>query len=119
MANPSGKNSPTNFQGFVQNPPQFGDRQRMGDLQRTAPVAGQRQAASALNSPRRGQRRAVKGGPTPQPAQLMQAPQAIVAPPSVPYQQVAAQTWAQVAATPGASLLVQQIAQEAQLGSTG
>ena len=116
MANPSGKNSPVHFEGFVQNPPVYGAQQRNADLARSAPSAGQGAAASALNSPQRNQRRAAKGTA---PAPLPQAPAAIVVPPQVPYQQVAAATWAQVAANPGASDLVKQLAQEAQLGSTG
>ena len=114
MANPSGQNSPVNFNGFVQNPPAYGDKQKQGDLARTAPLAGGG-AAFALNTPRRSQKRASR------PAQPQATP--IIAPPQpVPtpqYPVMMANAWQEIASIPGASPLVQQLAQEAQVGSQG
>ena len=110
MANPGGKNSPVHFNGLVQNPPVYGDKARQGDLQRTVPLAGGG-AASALNAPRRAGSQA-KSGPTPK-----AAPVSSPSPGLQPtYQAQLAQTWAEIAAVPGASPLVQQLAQEAQIG---
>lgn len=114
MPNPSGQNSPVNFDGFVQNIP-YGDKQRQGDLQRSAPVAGGSAAASPINAPRRAQRRATRPSTTTSAA----AGTPIVAPPpasDITPQATYAQLWQQIAATPGASPLVQQLAQEAQGG---
>jgi hypothetical protein len=112
VANPGGKNSPVHFNGLVQNPPVYGDKQKQGDLARTAPVAGAGATASALNAPRRAQRQASRGQ-KPQPT-MIQAP---LAQPQLSYPALLAQSWAEIAATPGASPLVQSLAQEAQLGS--
>jgi len=110
MANPGGKNSPVHFNGLVQNPPVYGDKARQGDLQRTAPLAGGG-AASALNAPRRAGSQA-KSGSTP-----VAAPVSSPSPgPQPTYRAQLAQTWAEIAAVPGASPLVQQLAQEAQIG---
>jgi hypothetical protein len=118
VPNPSGQNSNLNFNGFVQNPPAYGDKARQGDLQRTAPVAGAGAAASALNAPKRSQRRATRPQQSPQ-----QQPTMIQAPPPQPaqpaYQIMLANAWAEIAQIPGASPLVQQLAQEAQGAGTG
>lgn len=112
--NPSGKNSPVHFNGLVQNPPVYGDKARQGDLQRTAPIAGGG-AASELNTPRRaGQRGKKASSPAPAPSPVSQGPGSEQ--PLTPQAQYA-QAWAEVAAIPGASPLVQQLAQEAQSGS--
>lgn len=108
MPNPSGVN------GFT--PPAvevpYGEAQQNAAVQRSAPLAGQQETARATNTPRRSQRQAARGqaaaGPPPvlpgSPDQI--APQAQVA-----------MFWAQVAAQPGASPLVQQLAQEAASGN--
>lgn len=114
MANPSGKNSNVNFNGFVQNPPAYGDKARQGDLQRTSPLAGGG-AASELNTPRRaGQRGKKVASPAPSPVSAPTDPGAGQT--LTPQAQYAA-AWAEVASIPGASPLVQQLAQEAQVGS--
>lgn len=74
-------------------------------------------ANPALNAPRRGANRVKRGGGS---ASQQQEP--MVAPPHMDvtqqpsYRAVLAQTWAAIAAQPGASPLVQQIAAEAQNG---
>lgn len=112
MANPGGKNSPVHFNGLVQNPPVYGDKQKQGDLARTAPVAGAAASGSMLDSARRAGRR----GKAPQQASPALAAPAPTQGPAPSYQAQLAQTWAEVAAVPGASPLVQQLAQEAQIG---
>jgi hypothetical protein len=112
MPNPQGKNSAVHFNGLVQNPLVYGDKARQGDLQRTAPLAGGG-AASALNAPRRAGSQA-KSGPTPEAAPVPSQPPG--AAPQPTYQAQLAQTWAEIAAVPGASPLVQQLAQGAQIG---
>lgn len=111
MPNPSGQNSAVNFNGLVQNPPVYGDKQKQGDLARTAPIAGGPASASMLNSARRAKNQATSPSPSPQAvqgqSQTAQAPS---------YQAQLAQAWAEVAAIPGASPLVQSLAQEAQVG---
>jgi len=119
MANPSGQNSPVNWNGFVQNPPVYGDKQKQGDLQRSAPTAGS--AAAALNAPRRAQKRASRPQrPQPAPVSVLPPP-APTGPPTQPvaYDAQLAATWAQISSIPGASPLVQQMAQEAQIGNQG
>lgn len=116
MPNPAGKNSAVSFNGFVQNPPVYGDKARQGDLQRTAPIAGGG-AASELNTPRRaGQRGKKVSSPAPAPSPGS-APADPGAGQSLTPQAQYAAAWAEVASIPGASPLVQQLAQEAQVGS--
>lgn len=93
MPNPGGTNQ---FQGFTTELP-YGDKERQGQLQRLAPVAG---SAPSLNDPKRAQRAAVKGAPA-------------EAPPPVPELQGApqipsAELYARIAGLPGVSPLVQQ-----------
>jgi hypothetical protein len=72
--------------------------------------------ASAVNSPRRAQRRATHPNTTATQSGEIAAPLPAQAPPDQPtYGVQLAHTWGQVAAVPGASPLVQQYAQEAQL----
>lgn len=70
--------------------------------------------APGLTAPKQAQRHAVKpaGGAAAPQEVMLHAPPA--APPPLTYEQQLSQVWTQVAATPGASDLVQQIAQEAQ-----
>jgi hypothetical protein len=111
MPNPSGVN------GFT--PPSvevpYGEAEQNAAVQRSAPLAGRQETAQATNAPRRAQRQAVRGAPqeTPQgpPPQMPGQPGAIA-----PSAEVVS-FWQQIAAVPGASPLVQQIAQEAAGGS--
>lgn len=108
MSNPSGVN------GFtppgVETP--YGEAQQNAAVQKSAPLAGQQETARGTNAPRRAQRQAVRGGAQQEPpAQLPGAPGQIA-----PDAQVAL-FWQQIAQTPGASPLVQQIAQEVAGGS--
>ena len=110
MANPGGKNSPVHFNGLVQNPPVYGDKQKQGDLARTVPATGAAAVGSMLNSPRRAKQQAMRPQQAPQqgpPVPQGEAPS---------YQAQLASAWAEIASTPGASPLVQQLAQEAQIG---
>lgn len=119
MANPGGKNSPVHFEGLVQNPPSYGDKARQGDLQRSAVVAGSGASASALNTPRRAKQRATRSSQPSPVAPVEQVMQAQQGAPQTPYPVYLATAWAQIAAIPGASPLVQQLAQEAQVGGQG
>ncbi len=103
MANPSGANSPTSYQPTETVP--YGEKKRQGDLARTAPVAGQQQTNQFLGTPRAATDAALANSP-PVTAASQPQPQAPVNP--------MAQTWAQIAATPGASPLVQEYAARAQ-----
>lgn len=106
--NPSGVNS---FQPFAPEPA-YGMKTAEAQMEQAAPLP----ANPALNAPRRGARRVKRGGgsqPQPEP---MVAPPHMDATQVPSYRAQLAATWAQVAATPGASPLVQQIAQEAQTG---
>lgn len=104
--------NPAGFNGVDPVEPGYGERKQMGAMQKSAPLAGQAETAHATNTPRRGQKQAIRGseqqGPPPQlpgePAQI--APQAQVA-----------MFWQQIAQLPGASPLVKQIAQEAAGGN--
>lgn len=105
MANPSGTNgySPPS----VEVP--YGEAQQNAAVQKSAPLAGQAETAHATNAPRRGQKRAARGAaeePQGPPPQLPGEPARIA-----PDAQVA-MFWQQIAQQPGASPLVQQIAQE-------
>jgi hypothetical protein len=113
MNNPEGVNG---FQGFAPEPA-YGMKTAEARLEQAAPLP----ANPAINAPRRGQKQVVKGRKPAAPDQ--QAAQPVVAVPPLdptqvpsPQAQVAA-LWAQIAATPGASPLVQQIAAQAQHGS--
>ena len=113
MPNPGGKNSPVHFNGLVQNPAVYGDKQKQGDLARSAPTAGAAAVGSMLNSPRRAKQQAMR----PQQAQAPQQGPPVPQGEAPSYQAQLASAWAEIAATPGASPLVQQLAQEAQIGS--
>jgi hypothetical protein len=117
MNNPEGVNG---FQGFAPEPA-YGMKTAEARLEQAAPLP----ANPAINAPRRGQKQVVKGRKPAAPAQQAAQPAAqpvVAVPPLDPTQvpspqaQVAA-LWAQIAATPGASPLVQQIAAQAQHGS--
>lgn len=112
MPNPSGTN------GFTPHPPEvpYGDKEVNAAVQRSAPLAGAQETAHATNAPRRGQRRVVRGGA--QEAVHVAAPQMPGQPGQIAPQAEVATFWQAIAAVPGASPLVQQIAQEAASGST-
>lgn len=95
MPNESGVNQ---FGGFTTQLP-YGDKERQGQLQRLAPVAG---SASSLNDPKRAQRAAVKGAPLEPPPPPMPELQGA---PQIP----TAELYARIAGLPGVSPLVQQI----------
>ncbi len=101
MANPSGANSPTSYQPTETVP--YGDKKKQGDLARTAPVAGQQNTNQFLGTPRAATEAALANVPP------IPAPQQAAAPPPNPD----AQVWAAIAATPGASPLVQEYAARA------
>lgn len=83
----------------------YGAIKRATEQVRSAPLAG---SASAINTPRRAQRAAQKPAPqAPPPHPVDSQPMA--------YQPQLAQVWAELAAVPGASPLVQQMAEQAQL----
>ncbi len=108
--NPGGANQFGNY--TLQ--PAYGDVKRQTELIREAPMSGAPVAGRALASPRSAQRATQR----PSAAVAPDAPQQQAAPPLEPvtYQAQLAATWQQIAATPGASPLVLQIAQAAQNG---
>ena len=99
--NPSGSNgqeTPDNAYGAVK---------KATEQVRSAPMAG---SASAINTPRRAQRAAQRPTGTPQAQPLPPHP---VDSQPIAYQPQLAAVWAELAATPGASPLVQQMAEQA------
>ena len=108
MANPNGNNQ--HFQGFGPESPQ-GDQKRQFELTRSAPMSGAPVAGRAIGTPERqrsARRRGSSGG------QQSQAPTTTVLPQlPIPYEKQIAMIWQQVAAIPGASDTVKQIAQDA------
>lgn len=111
MPNPSGVN------GFTPQPPEvpYGDMEQNAAVQRSAPLAGAQETAQATNAPRRAQRSAVRGGP--QEAAHVAVPQTSGRPDQIAPQAQVAAFWAAIAQQPGASPLVQSIAQEAASGN--
>lgn len=97
MPNPGGGNQ---FGGYELQP-KYGDVKRQTQLTKAAPISGAPFAAQALNTPRRSQRQASRGGRAgaqPEPTMPQETPQ-------LPPQKV----YASIAAIPGASDLVRQI----------
>jgi hypothetical protein len=98
MPNPNGANQ---FDKFATEKP-YGEVKRMNELSRSAPMSGAPVATPAVNAPQRAQHKATtpkapkpaKGGP-------------------LEYGLELATTWAEIAALPGASDLVRQIAERA------
>lgn len=108
MPNPDGVNQ---FGGFGVEPP-YGDVSRQKSLLREAPISGAPISGHALGTPdrirqRRGNKPSSSRSPG-TPAALPQLP--------IPYEQQIALVWQQIAAHPGASDLVRQVAQEASGG---
>jgi hypothetical protein len=100
MANYSGSNQ------FYQPEPKYGDVKKMKELSREAPMSGAPVAKPAVNAPQRAQAQAT----TPKtPAQQKPAKASI----QPDYGLELASTWAEIAALPGASDLVKQIAERA------
>jgi hypothetical protein len=97
MPNPLGVNDlqPTPVQGAIK---------RLAELQRSAPMSGAALPSRALNTPRRSQRRAVRGRGEP-----MAPPPPVAA--QVTPGQSKAQVWAELARHPDASPLVRELAQ--------
>jgi len=98
--NPSGSNQ------FHQPEPKYGYIKKKAELTKAAPMSGA--PTPAVTTPQRAQAQAVSGGRR-KPSNAKKA--ASGTPP--PYHQELAATWAQIAATPGASPLVQEIARRA------
>ncbi len=111
MANPNGSNQ--HFQGFGEVTP-YGDGKRQFELTKSAPMSGAPVAGRALGTPERqrsARRRQAQGGGR-QPAGA--GPITTVLPQlPIPYEKQIAMIWQQVAAIPGASDTVKQIAQDA------
>ena len=110
LNNPEGHNS---FNQFAPEQP-YGMKTAEQQMERAAPLP----ANPALNAPRRGAKRVVKGRAT-----QAQQPEPMVAPPHMDPTQLPtypvqlAQVWQQLAATPGASPLVQEYAAQAAAGA--
>lgn len=94
----------------------YGAAKKMKQLAAEAPMSGAPIAAPALNAPQQARQAGGQPPVTPGAAPGPPAnPQPVPTEP-VSYNAQLAETWAQIAATPGASDLVKQMAQEAQLG---
>lgn len=104
MPNPGGGNQFGNY--TLQ--PGYGDVARQTRLTKAAPISGAPFAAHALETPRRAGKQAQRGK-APQP----QAPPAQAAPEPIQPQVTLAARWQAIAAVPGASPLVQQLAAQA------
>ena len=115
MPNTDGTNQ---YRRFTAEPPQ-GAKKQLDTLSRSAVMAGKQGATSAIETPRRSKKRAVRGqaglGQPLQPAgtEPVAPPQATPAPEGIvtPEAQAVA-WWAQVAMIPGISPVAQQIANE-------
>lgn len=116
MPNPTGKNQ---LPGGPKEIP-YGGVQKAQQLTREAPISGA--PTSALNAPRRAQRRAVRGGRGRQPAQpkqptVLQRPddafEPTSAPPMEPGPPGIAETWAGISQIPGVTPLAQDLARRA------
>ena len=109
MPNPGGVNQ---FQGFGLEAP-YGDQKKNTELLRAAPISGAPISGRALGAPERQRsqrRRGQSGG-----RQAAGQPTTTVVPQlPLPYEKQIAMIWQQVAAIPGASDTVKQIAQDAQ-----
>lgn len=108
--NPDGKNQ---FAGFGIDAP-YGDVAKQTELLREAPISGAPISGRALGTPdrirqQRQRGRSTKGGSK----GTVQAPPG---PLPIPYEQQMAMIWQQIAAHPGASDLVKQIADRAMNG---
>lgn len=95
--------------------PGYGQVGKTDALTREAPMSGSPIATHALEQPRRSGRQAQR---QPKVSSPQPVPPAQPQPPGAPQPSaVSAQVWQQIAATPGASPLVQQYAQQAQGGA--
>lgn len=114
MPNPSGVN------GYDPPGPEipYGEKQINNAVQSLAPLAGQGAIASSINAPLRDQSHAVRGATASRPA-ASPAVSAVAVPstPSVDVQ--VADFWQQAALQPGASPLIQSIAQDAAKRAAG
>jgi hypothetical protein len=119
LPNPGGQNSAVDLRPY-------GDVKKQTELTQSAPLSGAPVAGRAIDAARRAQRTAVRGRP--QPAASGPAPAATppVAPGAAPVQNTGQQgsaqraaVWSALAATPGASGLVQFYAQQAQQEAQG
>lgn len=113
--NPGGNNQ---FQGFGLEAP-YGDQSRQFELTREAPMSGAPVAGRAIGTPERqrsARRRAAAGGG----GRSQQGPSTTVLPQlPIPYEKQVAMIWQQVAAIPGASDTVKEIAQNARQQAEG
>lgn len=108
---PGSPNNPNGFNGTEGVEQPYGAVKRLAQQTAAAPLPANR----ALASPKRAQRQAQRGtapaasgsGPVPHPATAL----------PMAYQPQLAQVWQQIAQTPGASPLIQMIAQQVQSGA--
>lgn len=110
IPNPGGRNSIVDHQDFNNTLP-YGEKKIQGDLQRSAPLAGQGAASTPLNAPRRAgraaQRQPKQARPTAQQMAAAQPP-APTPPPST------ADVWQQITNVPGITPLAFDYLQRAQ-----
>lgn len=88
----------------------YGAVKRLGQMTKAAPIG----PVPGVTAPKQAKRAAARGTQT-EPAPVT-PDQTVMAKPQVPLPVAYAQAWSAVAADPGASPLVQQMAQEAQRG---
>lgn len=106
MANPAGKN---------QLAPAYGEVKRMNELTRSAPISGAPISGRAIDTARRVSKQAQRAQPqSVSAAGPSTAAPAATIPQSVPYRVQLAMIWREIAATPGASPQVQELADQAE-----
>lgn len=108
--NPSGNNQ---FQGFGIEAP-YGDTKKNYELLKSAPLSGAPVSGAAIGTPERqrsARRRAQSGGPARK--QGHQPTTTVVPQLPIPYEKQIAMIWQQIAAIPGASDLVKEVADNA------
>lgn len=112
-------NNPTGINSYDPPGPEipYGEMQVRNAEQSLAPLAGQDAIASLTNAPRRAQRHAVQGASAD--AVRSPAPPTLLVPATPSPAAQVAEFWKQAAAEPGASALVQSIAQQAVESAAG
>lgn len=111
MANPSGKNSPSNFDEFAPTTP-YGEKEQEQSLAKSVPIPGS--GGLAIGTPHRATEIALKAAGEQRGQAAPPAQEPVIPPPQpVQAQDDVATIWQQVAQDPGASDLVKQYAASA------
>lgn len=109
MPNPGGSNQ----LGSYQLQPAYGDVKKQTELTKNAPISGSPFAVHATETPRRSQRQVARGGSATPSAASAAGPPGSTPTPQPSSAAALAHTWQELAETPGASPVVQQLAYQA------